>query len=106
MPLDAKGKPIRNPPRGPEFRLGIFDGKNLTHTKRVAPRCHKEPVSGVGEEAFFEVCPPTDRFTSYLYVKVGAKDLLMQIEIEPPDTDATMRPRLLALAKAAAAKLR
>ena len=44
--------------------------------------------------------------TAPLYVKAGSKDLIVQLDIEPPDTEAALRPKAIAVAKAAAAKLR
>jgi hypothetical protein len=39
-------------------------------------------------------------------VKTGSRDLIVQLDIEPPDTEAAMRPKAIAIATAAAAKLR
>ena len=67
----------------------------------------KESVSGVGDEAHFVVCTPSRvKRTAPLYVKAGSKDLIVQLDIEPPDAEAAMRPKAIAIAKAAAAKLR
>jgi hypothetical protein len=65
-------------------------------------------VSGVGDEAFFEVCPSAGRLsrTPPLYVKSGSKDLIVQMDIESSDADAAIRSKVLAVAKAAAAKVR
>jgi hypothetical protein len=44
--------------------------------------------------------------TAPLYVKAGNKDLILQMDVDSPDTEASLKPKLIALAKAAAAKLR
>jgi len=86
----------------------LIDGKNYTKTMPMARGCKKEAVPGVGDEAFFEVCPSTGRLsrTPPLYVKAGTRDLIVQMDIDAPDTDATIRPKVIAVAKAAAAKVR
>ena len=106
--VDASGNPI-TPPKGPLVSLVLIEGKGwtaLVRRMKLPPGCKWEPVAGVGDEAYFEVCPSSPDRTSPLYVKAGAKDLIVQIDIEAPDTEATMRPKVIALAKAAVAKLR
>lgn len=103
--VDAKGNPVDL--KGPLLSIVLIEGKNYSHTKPVGNGCKKEPVPGVGDEAYFEDCPTwISSRTAPLYVKVGNKDLILQIDIDKPDTQASMRPKLIALAKAAAAKLR
>jgi hypothetical protein len=104
--VDARGNAVSE--KGPLVSLVLIEGKNYTKTMPVARGCKKEPVSGVGDEAFFEICPSAGRVsrTPPLYVKAGTRDLIVQIDIEPPDTEAAMRSQAIAVAKAAAAKVR
>lgn len=103
---DANGNEI-TPPKGPLLSIVVIDGKNYTETVPIGRGCKKEAVSGVGDAAFFEVCPAAKLFrTPPLYVKSGSRDFLFQMDIKAPDTDASLRPKLIALAKAAAAKAR
>jgi hypothetical protein len=104
--VDARGNAVNE--KGPLLSLVLIEGKNYTKTMPMARGCKKEVVSGVGDEAFFEVCPSAGRLsrTPPLYVKAGTKDLIVQMDIDPPDTEATMRPKVVAVAKAAAAKVR
>jgi hypothetical protein len=67
--------------------------------------CKVEPVAGVGDEAFFECQGPKGQEIR-LDVKAGAYDLLILMEVVPSATVASVRPTVLALAKAAVAKLR
>jgi hypothetical protein len=95
------------PPKGPLLSIVIINGKNYTQSVPIGKGCHKETVAGVGDAAFFEVCPPGKlKRTAPLYVKAGSTDLLLQLDIEAPDTDASLRPKLVALARAAIAKVR
>ncbi|MCA1585907.1 MAG: hypothetical protein LC791_14445 [Acidobacteria bacterium] len=89
----------------------LIEGKDWTAQNRrlikLPAGCKREPVPGIGDEAYFEICStPRPLRTSPLYVKAGAKDLIVQIDIEAPDSEVTMRPKVIALAKAAVAKLR
>lgn len=103
--VDAKGNVVKQ--KGPLLSIVLIDGKNYTKTVAVARGCRKEAAPGVGDEAFFEVCPDSRlERTPPLYVKAGTKDLILQMDVEKPDTDAALRPKVIALAKAAAAKLR
>ena len=104
--IDASGKPVPSG-KGPMLSIVLIDGKDYTRTARLGPGCTKESVSGVGDEAHFVVCASSRvPRTAPLYVKAGSKDLIVQLDIEPPDTEAAMRPKTIAIAKAAAAKLR
>lgn len=73
---------------------------------RRKPRegCTREQVRGLGELAYVEVCARSRG--PVVYVKVGAHDLVVQLDAEPPATAASVKPALLAVARAAAAKLR
>jgi len=64
-------------------------------------------VAGVGDDAFFESCPnPKLTRSAPLYVKVGTNDLIVQLDIKTPATEASARTTVIAVAKAAVAKLR
>ena len=104
--VDARGNAVEE--KGPLLSLVLIDGKNYTKTMPIGRGCKKEAVSGVGDEAYFEVCPSAGRLsrTPPLYVKSGSKDLIVQMDIDSPDTVDTIRPKVTAVAKAAAAKLR
>jgi hypothetical protein len=104
--VDASGKPVPSG-KGPMVSIVLIDGKDYTRTARLGPGCTKESVSGVGDEAHFVVCASSRvQRTAPLYVKAGSRDLIVQLDIEPPDTEAALRPKTIAIAKAAAAKLR
>jgi hypothetical protein len=97
--------------KGPLVSLVLIEGKDWTAQNRrlmkLPPACKREAASDIGDDAYFEVCPTPRPFrTSPLYVKAGAKDLIVQIDIQAPDTEVTLRPKVIALAKAAVAKLR
>ena len=104
--VDVRGNPVNE--KGPLLSLVLIDGKNYTKTMPIGRGCKKDAVSGVGDEAFFEVCPSAGKLsrTPPLYVKSGTKDLIVQMDIDAPDTDATIRPKVIAVGKAAAAKVR
>lgn len=63
----------------------------------------REDAPGVGDDAVVEACP-NDRGPT-VHASVGANDLLVQIDAKPA-TEASARKTVLALAKAAAAKVR
>ncbi len=82
-------------------------GKSWTEGRQAVKLyegCKREPLSGVGDLAFAELCP-RDRGPR-VYVKAGAHDVIVQIDAEPPATAASVKPTVVAVAKAAAAKLR
>jgi len=104
--IDDRGNPTA-PQKGPLLSIVLIEGRNYTQTVPLRQGCKKEAVAGVGDAAFFEVCPASKLSrTAPLYVKVGTKDFLFQLDIQAPDTDATLRPKLLALARAAVAKVK
>lgn len=103
--VDARGNPVDL--KGPLLSIVLIEGNDYTRTAPVGTGCKKEAAPGVGDMAYFEVCPTRiPSRTPPLYVKAGTKDLIVQMDIEKPETDASMRPRVIAVAKAAAAKLR
>ena len=64
---------------------------------------HREAVAGVGDAAHFDACTTA---AQVLLVNVGTFDVMVAMRASPPATAATLRPRLIAIGKAAAAKLR
>ena len=105
--VDARGN-VTAPQKAPLLSIVLIDGQNYTKTVPIGKGCRKEAAVGVGDEAFFEICPSSTRVkrTPPLYVKAGNKDLILQMDVEEPETEASLRPKLIALAKAASAKLR
>jgi len=97
-------------PKAPMVSLVLIPGKNWTATARtfkLAQGCNRETVAGVGDDAFFESCPASKPLRSApLYVKVGSNDLIFQMDIEAPVTESTVRNTVIAIAKAAVAKVR
>jgi hypothetical protein len=96
-------------PEPPVVNLVLIRGKGWTQrtrTMKLPPTCKWEQVAGVGDAALSWSCPPPRSYRSPLYVKAGANDLIVQIEASPPATDASVRAITIAVAKAAAAKLR
>jgi len=94
----------------PMIGFTLIQGKNWTQGRRkvkLLPGCKQEPVRGLGEDAFFETCPNNSRrHSDPLYVKVGSSDLIVQMDVKDPDTKASVRPTVVAFAKAVAAKVR
>jgi hypothetical protein len=96
-------------PDAPLLSLVLIRGKGYTESARkmkLPAGCTRETVRGVGDQAFFENCPiPNSRRSPPLYVKAGSNDLIVQMDIEPPATAASVKLTVIAVAKAAAAKL-
>jgi hypothetical protein len=94
----------------PMLSLVLIPGKRYTETRRAGklrPGCSIEAVSGLGDEAFFESCAdPKPIRSAPLFVKVGANDLIFQLDVKPPATPASLKPTLIAVARAAVGKLR
>jgi hypothetical protein len=94
----------------PMIGFTLIQGKNWTQGRRkvkLLPGCKQEPVKGVGDDAFFESCPNSPRRRSDpLYVKVGSNDLIVEMGVKEPATKASVRPTVIAFAKAVAAKVR
>jgi hypothetical protein len=72
----------------------------------IAPRkgCAREKLSGVGDVAFMEFCEKDRGPTTY--ANVGKWDLMVEMDVLPPATAASVKPAIVAVAKAAAARLR
>ena len=80
---------------------GYMDGR-----KAAKPRagCTREEVSGLGEYAFFEVCPKQSELP--LFVKTrGSSDLVVTMQVRSFDP-AALKPQVVALAKVAVAKVK
>ena len=94
----------------PMLGFTLISGRNWTQARRkvkLLPGCKQEPIKAVGDDAFFESCPNNSRRRSDpLYVKVGSNDLIVEMGVEPPATKASVRPTVIAFAKAVAAKVR
>jgi hypothetical protein len=96
-------------PHAPMVSFVLIPGKNWTKTSRgfkLAQGCTREDVKGVGEDAFFESCPTRSRRGPPLYAKVGTNDIIVQMDVEPPATVESTKQLVIAVAKAAVAKLR
>jgi hypothetical protein len=94
----------------PMVSFVLIPRKRYTESRRAGKLpagCKIEPVKGVGDAAFFESCPSSRSTRSApLFVKAGENDLIVQIDMKPPATEASVRPMVIAVAKAAVAKLR
>jgi hypothetical protein len=82
------------------------EGERWTGRVRATPRedCTYQAAPAAGDGAFFEECPNARSLP--LYVPARAVDILVLSEVRPPATSDSVRPMLLDVAKAAAAKLR
>ncbi len=94
----------------PMLSFVLIPGKGYTERRRtfkLSEGCTREPVVGVGDNAFFESCPNSKlKRSAPLYVKAGTNDIIVQLDIKPPATEASARSTVIAVAKAAVAKLR
>lgn len=99
--------PTGSEARAPLLSLVLIRGKGWTEKQRASKlpaNCKREPVS-VGDAAFFETCPTRSNRTAPLYVKAGANDVILLMDVEPPATEASVRPLVVNVAKTAVAKL-
>jgi hypothetical protein len=76
----------------------------ISRSRNARPGCTRETVSGLGDAAYIETCPK-DR-GPVAYIKAGANDLIVQMDAVAPATAASLKPTLIAVAKAAVAKAR
>jgi hypothetical protein len=97
--------------RGPAMISVVYipakGGKGYTEINRgrnLRPGCQRDPVSALGDAAYIESCPK-DRGPA-VYIKVGANDLIVQMDANPPGSSASIKPTLIAVAKAAVANAR
>jgi hypothetical protein len=75
--------------------------KSYTQVSRgfkAQPGCVREPVSGVGDDAFVETCP-RGRGPA-VYFRKGTNDGIVQVDVIKPATPASVKPKAIALAKA------
>jgi hypothetical protein len=63
--------------------------------------CAHEPVSGVGDAAFVEICQDRDNGPT-VYFRKGGNDGVVQIDLVKPATPASLTPEVITLAKAVA----
>lgn len=98
------------PGGAPMLSVVLIKGQNWIEPGRrstLPEGCRREPVAGVGEAAFFESCTASRlRRSAPLYVKAGTNELIVQMDLEPPATEASVRPIVIAIAQAAVLKLR
>jgi hypothetical protein len=104
------GRTLIPGPYPPMLGFVLIRGKSWTERHRTTtlpPGCQRVLVAGVGDDAYFEFCPASRSTRSPpLYVKAGTNDLIVQIDVDPPLTQASARPIVIAVAKAAVLKLR
>jgi hypothetical protein len=82
-------------------------GKGYTEINRASkmlPGCKREPVSGLGDEAHIETC--SKGRGPVAYIKAGANDLIVQMDAIAPATALSVKPTLIAVAKAVVARAR
>lgn len=93
----------------PLLSVVLIKGKDWTARSRsgtLPAGCQREAVAGVGDEAFFESCPASRlKRSAPLYVRAGTNDLILQMDVEPPATEAAVRQTVIAIAKAAVLNL-
>jgi hypothetical protein len=77
--------------------------KSYTEVSRgITPHgCAHEPVSGIGDAAFVEICQGGDN-GPIVYFRKGGNDGVVQIDVVKPATPASIKPEVIALAKAVA----
>ncbi len=93
----------------PMLGLVVIPNTNGSYTANALKRtpqkgCTREKLSGVGDVAFLETCEKSRGPVAY--ASAGKWDLVVQIDAEPPATAASVKAPIIAVAKAAAAKLR
>lgn len=94
----------------PEFGLVLIplNGKpsRTESDLRAKPRsgCERERLSGIGDVAYLQLCSVHTGLEAY--VKSGASELIVIMRTRSPATLASVKPLVVAIARAAAAKLR
>jgi hypothetical protein len=86
----------------------IAAGARGSHTEqrrklRLAPKCTRESVRGVGEDAFAEICDGALYGVS-VYARTGRNDVLVSAYAMKGLAKAAVKPTAITLAKAAAAR--
>lgn len=71
--------------------------------QRLAPGCTREPVRGVGDAAFAEICEK-GLYGVSVYARTGSKDVLVSAYALKGLAKPSVKPAAIALAKAAAAR--
>jgi hypothetical protein len=85
---------------GVMVQVMAFTQGTIDAIKKLGPL---ETITGVGDEAYLRNNPAG---YAELYVKVGARILTLQRDLDPGKTVADVKPGVLALARALVAKLR
>jgi hypothetical protein len=79
-----------------------FNGKKgYTEASRgvkMQPGCAREPVSGLGDEAFVQTCPRGRGPT--VYFRKGKNDGIVQVDVTKAATGGSVKSKAIALAKA------
>lgn len=65
---------------------------------KARPGCAREPVSGVGDDAYVETCEAGRG--PVVYFRKGKNDGLVQVDAVKPAAPASVKPKAIALAKA------
>ena len=76
----------------------------INRERRLLPGCTRQPVSGLGDEAYIETCPKNRG--PIAFIKTGPNDLVVQMDAVAPATAASVKPTLVAVAKSVVAKAR
>jgi hypothetical protein len=100
------GLPGDWPPRLAVVLIPARGGVSWTTRRRgvqLYQGCKREQLSGIGDDAFVELSPTEG---PDVYAKAGAFDLVVHMNLVPPATAASVKPAVVAVAKAAVAKLR
>ncbi|HET7753849.1 MAG TPA: hypothetical protein VFK85_08045 [Anaeromyxobacteraceae bacterium] len=100
----AQGPPMLSVVLVPPGKNGrYFD---IRRRGKMLPGCKQEPVSGVGKDAYFEICPKQSELP--LFVKgPGTDDLIVALKLDAKDADvSSLKKTLVTVASAAAAKLK
>jgi hypothetical protein len=83
--------------------VGNFSSNMQTYASRTT----FESLTGVGDEAYFyEQQPGSASHVVGVYARIAQHVLVVSMDVEDGDTAASLRPDLLALTRAAEAKLR
>lgn len=107
--LNAAGVVVRDDK--PEIGVTLITGSprgSYTESQRKRPLlsgCTREPVRGVGGDAFAEICERTPYGVS-VYARAGSRDVLVRVYHAETKgwTKASVKPTAIALAKAAVAR--
>jgi hypothetical protein len=70
----------------------------MSRAFKPQPGCAREPVPGLGDDAFVETCPRGRGPT--VYFRKGKNDGVVQVDVIKSATPASVKPKAIALAKA------